>query len=93
MNSLKNSLISTTLPFLLLMLMSNNIGASVGRVLFVRAPVSLEKPEVVKLNRRDTIDAGDVIVTGTRGYVQVKLDDGTKVIVRPNSRFVVEVRK
>jgi hypothetical protein len=64
--------------------------ASVGKVMFTYGVVTVETPISIKLKKGDTIDAGNVIVTGSKGMAQLKLDDDTKIIIRPGSRFVVE---
>ncbi len=80
----------TALPLVLVLLLSTNAEASIGTVLTAIGPVTVEKPEIEKLSRRQRVDEGDVIVTGPRGYVQLKLDDGTKISIRPKSRFIID---
>ncbi len=79
-----------SMTILILFLGFESAGASVGQVLFVMGPASVEKPEQQFLRRGSFVDAGDVIVTTARSYVQIKLDDGTKIAVRPGSRFTIE---
>ena len=64
--------------------------ASVGKVLYSYGKVSAETPATVEIKRGDRIEAGHVIVTGPKAYLQLLLDDGTKIDLRPGSRFVVE---
>ncbi|XOV87747.1 MAG: FecR domain-containing protein [Pseudomonadota bacterium] len=64
--------------------------ANVGRVLFSIGVVNVEAPEARVLSRGATVNEGDVIVTGPRGYAQIVLADGTKIAIRPDSRFVIE---
>ena len=75
---------------LFMVLGCNPAWATVGRVLYTMGNVTVEKPAEAYLRRGDTVDAGDVIVTGKRSYVQVKLDDGSKIAIRPSSRFTIE---
>jgi len=74
---------------LLLLMQSGNAFASVGKVLYRHGNVSIEKPAVSILRVGQPVDEGDVIVTGPKGYVQLLLDDSTKVAVRPDSRFII----
>lgn len=64
--------------------------ASVGKAVYVLGTVEVEKPDTQPLRRNTNIDEGDVIVTGERGYAQLLLADGTRIAIRPKSRFVVE---
>jgi hypothetical protein len=74
----------------LLLLHSATSFASVGKVLYSFGKVSAETPATVVIKRGDRIEAGHVIVTGPKAYLQLLLDDGTKIDLRPGSRFVVE---
>ncbi|MFT7133476.1 MAG: hypothetical protein ACI81O_002192 [Cyclobacteriaceae bacterium] len=74
----------------LLLLHSATSFASVGKVLYSYGKVSAETPATVVIKRGDRIEAGHVIVTGPKAYLQLLLDDGTKIDLRPGSRFVVE---
>ena len=76
--------------FLVLSVLSISAQARVGQVLYSIGNVTVEKPAISSLIRKAIIDEGDVIVTGAKSYVQLKLDDGTKLAIRPNSRFVIE---
>jgi hypothetical protein len=67
---------------LLLAASSMHAIASVGKVMYTYGDVTVETPAVKVLNKRDTVDAGSVIVTGPKGYVQLLLDDGTKIAIR-----------
>jgi hypothetical protein len=76
--------------FIILGSLANSAQASVGRVLFKYGNVSVDSANARLLIRGARIDEGDVIVTGSKGYVQLLLDDGTKIAVRPNSSFEIE---
>ena len=84
----------TITSFLALCLIAGSLSisaqASVGRVLFKYGNVSVDSANARLLRRGAMVDEGDVIVTGPKGYVQLLLDDGTKVAVRPNSSFEIE---
>ena len=70
--------------------LSSSAQASVGRVLFKYGNVTVDSVNARLLRQGATVDEGDVIVTGPKGYVQLLLDDGTKVAIRPNSSFEIE---
>ena len=64
--------------------LSSSAQASVGRVLFKYGNVTVDSVNARLLRQGATVDEGDVIVTGPKGYVQLLLDDGTKIAIRPN---------
>lgn len=74
----------------MLALPATHAAASVGKVMYTFGKVTVETPAVEVLIKGDSVDAGNVIVTGPKGYVQLLLDDGTKIAIRPASRFVIE---
>ena len=84
----------TTAGILALLLIAGPLSsaaqASVGRVLFKYGNVTVDSVNARLLRQGATVDEGDVIVTGPKGYVQLLLDDGTKVAIRPNSSFEIE---
>lgn len=83
--------IASTLTLLLIAgSLSSSAQASVGRVLFKYGNVTVDSVNARLLRQGATVDEGDVIVTGPKGYVQLLLDDGTKVAIRPNSSFEIE---
>lgn len=75
---------------LLLAGLSPTINASVGKVIFAYGTVSVERPAPGALTKGMPVDEGDTIITGKNGYVQVLLDDATKIAIRPDSRFVID---
>lgn len=83
-----NSMIKV-LP-LMLLAFASLANATVGEVLYVIGTVTVEDPDSRDLKRGDRVDAGQEIVTGARGYAQVKLDDGSKLAIRPDSRFTID---
>ena len=83
--------IASTLTLLLIAgSLSSSAQASVGRVLFKYGNVTVDSANARLLRQGATVDEGDVIVTGPKGYVQLLLDDGTKIAIRPNSSFEIE---
>ena len=83
--------IASTLTLLLIAgSLSSSAQASVGRVLFKYGNVTVDSVNARLLRQGATVDEGDVIVTGPKGYVQLLLDDGTKIAIRPNSSFEIE---
>ena len=85
-----SSLKALGLAALISALISMPAFANVGRVLYTFGAVTVEKPAISVLSRGGNIEEGDVIVTGPKGYAQIKLADGTKIAIRPDSRFVIE---
>ena len=79
-----------TLLVLVMSMMSLTAWATVGQALYTFGNVTVERPTISVLSRGDAVEAGDVIVTGAKAYAQIKLADGTKVAIRPASRFVIE---
>ncbi|MBC8273332.1 MAG: FecR domain-containing protein, partial [Gammaproteobacteria bacterium] len=70
--------------------LSSSALASVGSVLFKYGNVTVDSANARLLRQGATVEEGDVIVTGPKGYVQLLLDDGTKIAIRPNSSFEIE---
>ncbi|MDC1083616.1 hypothetical protein OAS97_02690, partial [Pseudomonadales bacterium] len=70
----------TTAGILALLLIAGPLSsaaqASVGRVLFKYGNVTVDSVNARLLRQGATVDEGDVIVTGPKGYVQLLLDDG-----------------
>jgi hypothetical protein len=87
---MSNSLKSLSIVALLGAMISMPASANIGRVLYTFGNVTVEKPAISNLKRGVTVEEGDVVVTGPKGYAQLKLLDGTKIAIRPGSRFVIE---
>jgi len=85
-----DSLKALSIVALLCAMISMPASANVGSVLYTFGNVTVEKPEISTLKRGGNIEQGDVVVTGPKGYAQIKLLDGTKIAIRPGSRFVIE---
>lgn len=64
--------------------------ANVGKVLYSIGVVTVEKPAISNLRRGAVLEEGDVIVTGPKAYVQIRMADGTKFAIKPDTRFVIE---
>jgi hypothetical protein len=64
--------------------------AAAGKVLFVSGPVTLERGGSRTLNKGDTLEAGDVIVTGEKARAQILMADGAKIALRSGSRFRID---
>ncbi|MBL4681663.1 MAG: FecR domain-containing protein [Pseudomonadales bacterium] len=90
MKNLSRFALSLTSLLVVTLMLAVPAHARVGQVLYSIGNVTVEKPAISSLRRRDTVDEGDVIVTGDKSYAQIKLDDGTKIAIRSNSRFVIE---
>ena len=61
-----------------------------GSVLFVRGDVVAERQPPVALERGDTIEEGDEIVTGDASRAQLDMLDGARIAIRPNSRIRID---
>jgi hypothetical protein len=65
--------------------------ASDGRVLFVAGEAHVERAaKVTPLAKDLEITAGDLLVTSATGRVQLLMQDGDRIALRPNTRFRVE---
>ena len=71
------------------LLVSNAFAA--GRVLFVKGSAQLERDSKVQLLvKGTTVEAGDVVVTGIDGRVQLLMDDGDRMALQPNTRLRID---
>lgn len=63
----------------------------VGNVVHVQGIASAQKPgEAARfVQKGDPLNQGDVISTAGRGYAVIELKDGTKMTLRPETRFAV----
>ena len=61
-----------------------------GSVLFTKGDVSAEREPAVELARGDGVLAGDTVVTGDASRAQLRMLDGAKIAVRPNSRLRID---
>lgn len=77
-----------------------SIGASqavyakeVGQVQYTRGAVTMQNMDgshARLVAKNESLQRGDVLKTGPRSFTIVKLKDGTRMTVRPNSSFTVE---
>ncbi|MDH5230912.1 MAG: FecR family protein [Gammaproteobacteria bacterium] len=66
--------------------------AKAGEAIFVlgqAVKVSQEGAEIA-LHKGDIVDAGDTIITSANGQVQVRMEDGGLIAVRPGSQFKID---
>jgi len=66
--------------------------AEVGKVKMVLGKVMLvsAQGEKKRLRRGSKVNVGDTIITNKRGQAQITMVDGTKISVRPASKFLIE---
>lgn len=67
--------------------------AAAGEVVLVTGQAtasSLETIAMRPLRKGDKVHAGEVINSGANTYVNLKFSDGSFVLLRPNTRFVIE---
>lgn len=66
--------------------------AQVGKVKMVLGKVMLisAQGEKKRLRRGSTVNVGDTIITNKRGQAQLTMSDGTKISIRPASKFLIE---
>lgn len=81
------------LVFILCFLLFPNMSfASVGKAKMVLGKVMLLSSvgEKTRLRRGGEINVGDTVMTNSRGQAQLTMIDGTKISVRPGSKFQIE---
>ena len=64
--------------------------AAAGKVLFVAGSVNLERNATRALKVGDSLDLGDVIVTGEQSRAQLLMADGARIAMRASSRFRID---
>jgi len=76
---------------LVLMLASNTVLATAGKVVFASGDVQVERAgSMLPLAKGAAIEPGDTIVTGTDGRVQLHMADGDRMALRSNTRLRVD---
>lgn len=75
---------------LALLLSANLACAAAGKVLFVSGEVQVERGGSQALRQGDALQAGDVVVTGTKSRAQLLMADGAKIALRAGSRFRID---
>ncbi len=79
------------LSFLLAFFLLAANAHAAGRVLFVKGSAQLERSgRVQPLTRSITVESGDVLITGADGRVQLLMDDGDRMALRPNTRLRID---
>lgn len=83
---------STVKPLVLSLLCMFAMNASAaGRVMFVKGEVHLERGQrTLPLTKGLRVEAGDLIVTGEEGRVQLIMEDGDRMALQPNTRFRID---
>lgn len=61
-----------------------------GSVVFARGTVTAERQPPVPLARGDMVQDNDTVATGDASRAQIKLTDGAKIAIRPNSRLRID---
>ncbi|MBL7002519.1 MAG: FecR domain-containing protein [Gammaproteobacteria bacterium] len=83
-----------TICFLLFCFSSSAVNAKteVGEVQYVRGVLTSQSDgEMARIiGKKSDLFNGDVLNTGTRGFAIIKLDDGTKMTLRPNTKFHIK---
>ncbi len=70
------------------------LGPEAGRVVSLTGRVSLERGgELWTLNSGQMVNAGQVVVTGADGYLQLQLPDRSTIEVFPNSRLIFRANR
>jgi hypothetical protein len=66
--------------------------ARAGEVLFVYGTthVQLRDGQAMELRKGTVLEEGDRVVTGSNGRLQIRMDDGGLVVLRPQSELVIE---
>ncbi len=61
-----------------------------GSVSFASGDVTAERQPATKLAKGDTVFATDAIITGAASRAQLRMSDGAKIAIRPESRIVID---
>lgn len=76
---------------LLLCLVPVQIEAAAGQVIFVKGTAQLERAgRLQPLDRGATVEEGDLLITGADGRLQLRMADGDRMALRPDSRLRIE---
>lgn len=79
--------------FTLSLWMQGVCAEEVGKVQYTRGAVTMQNMDgsgARLIARNSTVSRGEVIKTGPKSFTIVKLNDGTRMTIRPNSSFSVE---
>lgn len=69
---------------------ANNAWAEAGRVMFVSGKASLIRGAEIPITKGTAVEAGDKIITGDDGRVQLLMADGDRIALRPASEFTID---
>jgi hypothetical protein len=65
--------------------------ALAGRVLFIAGPVEAQNPGMTRLLAKgDAVRAGDTLKSGKDATMQLRMEDGGTIVLRPESQLVIE---
>jgi len=67
-----------------------SIAADAGTVLFATGSVTAERESSITLGKGDAVLDNDTIATGDASRAQLRMLDGAKIAIRPNSRLQIE---
>lgn len=89
---LKSHTIYSLLLIIIYLLVPTTSFAKAGTVKMVLGKVMLvsSQGENKRLRRGSNINVGDTIITNKRGQAQITMADGSKISVRPATRFLIE---
>jgi len=73
-----------------LLAVQNSIAAEAGSVLFARGEVTAERQPPVPLVKGDAVMDNDTVATGDGARAQIRLSDGARIAIRPNSRLRID---
>lgn len=91
MNTIMNVRMNRVVALMVAMLITPSAWAEAGRAMFVAGAANVERAgETLPLTKGSAVEAGDVVVTAEDGRVQLKMADGSRIAVRPSSRFLIE---
>jgi len=75
----------------LLLWASTVLAAEIGSILFTIGKVSVQRAgQTLPLQKGDQLQAGDLVMTGPKGRVQIRMIDKSRVALRPGTRYKVE---
>ena len=89
----KQNIVSSILMVSILILAFPSFAfASAGKVIYVIGKVLVvnESGEESRIKRSDELNQGDTVITNERSQLQIRMDDGTLLAIRPNSKFKVD---
>ncbi|HEU4624216.1 MAG TPA: hypothetical protein VFS52_05600 [Steroidobacteraceae bacterium] len=73
-----------------LLFVTEAAGAAAGKVLLVSGSASVERNGARELQVGDSLEQGDVVVTGEQSRVQIVMADGARIALRANSRLRID---